>query len=65
MLTSRARAAAAAPRMLVAPIAVRVDELPAANADSDTFVSTCADPTWSIDSPSSSAAIIRTAVGDP
>src|SRR6266566_9641521 len=51
--------------MLVAPIAVYVDELATASAERETFVSSCAAVTWSIDSPSSSAAIIRTAVGDP
>ena len=65
MFRSNARAAAAAPRMLVAPIAVEVEVLPTVNADSDTFVSTCTCVTWSIASPSSSAAIIRTAVGVP
>ena len=51
--------------MLVAPIAVEVDVLPTVNAESDTFVSTCTALTWFIARPSSSAAIIRTAVGVP
>jgi len=65
MLRSSTRAAAAAPRMLRAPMAVAVELLPTVNADRDTLVSTCAAPTCSSDRPSSSAAIIRTAVGVP
>ena len=65
MFRSSALAAAAAPRMLVAPIAVKVDELPTVKAESDTFVSTFAAVTWSTERPSSSAAIIRTDVGVP
>jgi hypothetical protein len=65
MPTRTVRAAAAAPRMLVGRIAVLVDELAAANACTDTFVSSWAAVTWSKDSPSSSAAIWRIAVGEP
>jgi hypothetical protein len=51
--------------MLVAVIAVGVELLATVNAEIDTFVSTRAALTWSSESPSSSAAIIRTAVGVP
>ena len=40
--SSAVRAAAAAPRMFVAPIAARVEPEPTANALSTTFVSSCA-----------------------
>src|SRR3954464_8897262 len=64
-LTSRVRAAAAAPRRLVAAIPVLVDELAAANDEIETLVSSWTDDTCAIESPSSSAAIWRTAVGEP
>ena len=59
------RAAAAAPRRLVGPNAVFVAWLPTVEAESDTFVSTGASLIWSYDIPSSSAAIMRVAVGVP
>src|SRR5579863_7484990 len=65
MLSSSVRAAAAAPRRLDGSMAVKVEELPAAIADTETFVSIWAAPTWSIDRPSSSPAIWSIAVGEP
>ena len=64
-LSSAVRAAAAAPRMLVAPIALRVEPQPTANALIETLVSSCAAVTCAIERPSSSAAICRIAVGVP
>ncbi len=63
--SSSVRAAAAAPRMLVALIAVRVEELAAANDEIETLVSSWTALTWSSERPSSSAAIWRTTVGEP
>ena len=51
--------------MFVPAIAPRVEPLPAANAEIETLVSSWAAWTWSSDTPSSSAAIIRSAVGEP
>ena len=52
-------------RAFVAPIASKVELLPAANAEIETLVSIWAAFTCAISRPSSSAAIMRSAVGEP